>query len=470
MNTTFLSEYSFENDSWKIYTLNKDDALKYFNTSNKINISEKELNLTNTDIHINCAYLNFSNKIMYSMIQNESISFLNIYDNNFYDVYNIYFNYKDAPIILYYCNRSDPFVVIQLSSYMDFQYIYYTNKKEIIIISGSTNAMNYYYFPELNNCLKHVNNINNTPLPISIDNKFKKYLFFGFNMNTGHYLWNEVSGLYYFLQNKIYHNKIHGIIIGPYDFFNIEEYLKKNFNFNVLKFNDLFNKCVHNCNINLNNIFPVFLNNFYIDKNIKHMIDGTNITENDINTDIIEISIDIRTNRRYLINQEIFYTKLIQNLLDDYKEKRLNINFLGCFQTNCYIIDNNTDEEFIKQNKMVSNIVENFNKNKTIKFNNLIGQHFVHIRNQTVKSKLFIASSGTSVSNLMNWIYNIKVIGFGPKEAYNWKEIQYNILKNYDVVMCPIEYITTNNGLQDPFDINFDLYYHFFKNELCKLL
>jgi hypothetical protein len=74
------------------------------------------------------------------------------------------------------------------------------------------------------------------------------------------------------------------------------------------------------------------------------------------------------------------------------------------------------------------------------------------------------------MSNLINWSYNVKTIVFGPIEAYDWTFQQYDVLKNYNAIICPKEYILTNNGLQEPFDINFDLYYDFFKNELNNLL
>lgn len=70
----------------------------------------------------------------------------------------------------------------------------------------------------------------------------------------------------------------------------------------------------------------------------------------------------------------------------------------------------------------------------------------------------------------MNWIYSSKCICFCPKEAYQWTDIQYNVLKNFNVIMCPIEYITVSNGLQNPFDVDFKLYYIFFKNKLDELL
>jgi hypothetical protein len=468
MNKIFVQDFNTNDFNCKIYRIDKEESLKYFNTSNKNNVTNKELNLPETEIE-HCNYINLSNKIIYSIMKDECIEFLNIYDNKFYEVYNTFFNIADAPIILYYCNKNDPFIVAQTSGYMDFHYVYYVNKKEIIEISP-VKVGPEYFLTEMVKTINYANSIINPNLHV---NNFKKYLFFGFTMNVGHHLWNEVSALYYFLENKDYYDKIHGIIIGPSDPFNIECILRTKYtNFNIIKFTDIFGSCCRDHYKNLNDIFPVFLNNFFIDKNIKNLLGDNNIISNDIINDnnILEISIDIRTFSRHLINQDTFYTNLIKKMLNDYKNYIIKINFLGYFQTNTNIININTNEECIAQNKIVCSIIQNFNEYKNIIFNNFIGDHFSSIKNNTIKSKLFLATCGTCSSNLLNWIYNVKTLTIGPVEAYDWIVIQYDVLKNYDATCSPKEYTLTNNGLQEPFNIDFDLYYEFFKNKLNELL
>jgi hypothetical protein len=489
MNKKFVSDYYFKDDIWKIFMIDKDESINYFNMSNKNNIDEKELNLPRvTGISNNCM-----NKMLYSMMNEHCIEFLNVYDNKFYEVYKCIFNYRDCPVILNYCNEKEPFIVVQTSVYMDFMYIFYINKKEVIKITYSPRDQ-LYYFDDILNSIYWVNNNNiNTYVK-----NFKRYIFFGFNFNVGHHLWNEVSGLYYFLENKNYHDKIDGIIIGPYDAFNIESVLKKKYNFNILKFTDIFEVCHHFNFKNLTNIFPIFLNSCYIDKNVKNLLDDVNDNINSTTNDddninsttndddninsttndhdnILEISIDIRTYRRQLINQDIFYTKLIKKIIDDYNKYIIKINFIGVFQTNCNSIeiiipDCNTKKEYIEQKKIVENIIQNFNENKNIIFKNLIGEHFFNIKNETINSKLFIGVFGTCSSNLLAWIYDVKQIIFGPREAYMWKHISHDTLQKYNIIMSPKEYILTDNGIQEPFDIDFDLFYSFFVKELNNIL
>jgi len=478
MNKTFIGDYTYLNDTWKVFQLDEADALEYYNISNKNNIKEIELNLPNSQLPVT-QYITSTNKLLYSMMDDNKIEFLNVVDYKFYNVYNVLFNYLDNAIILYYCNENDPFIVVPVPEVMEINFIFYLNKKEIILLDPYAKDKSYRYFNDIINTITWGYNNQNLISPV---NYYKKYLFFGFNMNVGHYLWNEVSGLYYFLENKNYHDKIDGIIIGPYDAFNIECFLKEKYNFNILKFSDLFGECRHWHFKNLTNIFPIFLNSFYIDKNVKNIINQTyniitkdNINSEIINNNILEITIEIRTHRRFLINQDIFYVELIKKLLEDYKQYIIKINITGFFQTNSItlengIIDFDKNKGFTDQNEIANKIIQNFNGYGNIIFKNLIGNSFYNILEDVIRSKIFIGVIGTSSINLLNMIYNVKLIYFGPKEAYCFQHNQIDVLNNYDGIYCPIEITTTNNGRQEPFEINFDLYYDFFKNELNKLL
>jgi len=63
MNKIFLEDFTFQNINWKIYTINKNESLNFFNKCNKNNIDKKETNLIDTEIN-NCNYMNLSNKII----------------------------------------------------------------------------------------------------------------------------------------------------------------------------------------------------------------------------------------------------------------------------------------------------------------------------------------------------------------------------------------------------------------------
>jgi hypothetical protein len=110
------------------------------------------------------------------------------------------------------------------------------------------------------------------------------------------------------------------------------------------------------------------------------------------------------------------------------------------------------------------------NKNEKLEIINLIGNSFENIKDIVQNVVIMIATMGTSIPNLLNWIYNKKCIVFGPKECYEWSCIQYGVLQNYNCIYAPVEYVTISNGKQEMFDINVNLFTDFFVAELNKLL
>ncbi len=444
------------NIQFKCFKISSEDSVDYFNNNN-IHKKWKKHNDLN-DCIPNCEYINLSNSITYDNIVKTTPQYISILDNKLYDVYNTSFSYTDAPIVMFWCNIDDPFCVIQLSSYMDFFYIIYINKKLIIEINYSTAGHEYYLLNILNILFFNNNTIS------SNNGLIKKYIFVGFNLNVGHYLWNELSGLSFFLEDSTYHDLIDGIVIGPNDHFNIKDYLTKTYNFNLLSFQDIYGKVYYNCYKELNCI-PLFINSFYINNNVKKMFTIEQRRSN--NTNVIELCFDLRTFRRCLINQDLFYKFIIEHLLNDpdFTNYTFIINIYGVFSTQ---IDEN-HKEIIDQNNLFNNI-SNYSTNNRITFNNLIGKPVNELIATFIHNKISLTTIGTSISNICNWIYNVKCITFGPKESYVWKNIHHTILKKYNFIYLPIEYITESNGLQNNFNIDYIKTYNFFKSELLKEL
>jgi hypothetical protein len=344
---------------------------------------------------------------------------------------------------------------------MDFFYIGYIKEKKLIEISHST-AGHEYYLSSLLHAIKSPFKINNN---LNIYNR--KYLYICFNSNVGHHLWNEISGLYYYLLNPEIHNKIEGIMIGPYDFFNLKKILNEKYNFKIEIYQNYHDYNINNLNYSVD-IFPCFLNNYYIDKTyIKNIF---NINNNEKDKSTIEITIDIRTNRRILINQHIFYKNLINELINDFKDYNIKINFCGRFENNYLKIKKNNDPEYIEQINIVYYIIKNINKNDKIIIKNLIGFDIIDIFNEIFNSNICIFTAGTCSSNLLNWSFGKKVITIGPSEIFDWEYMQYDVLQNYELSFIPKDYIIESNGLQGTFNIDFNKSYQFIKNEIIKTL
>ena len=468
-----INELYYENIIYNIYNISKTDSFDYFNSYMHENI------IKFNNEQDNCKYIDLTNNIFYNIISSKTKKFKCIKTNKYYEIFKIILSYKDAPILLFFCNRNDPFCIVQLSNYMDIYFMIYLNDKYIVEISTSTAGHNYYLneIMSLLNIIKKNNILDNFDKNKLINSNFDNInLFYGFNINIGHSLWNELSGLYYFLNNNI--NKINTIIIGPYDHFNIKKYLIDNTNYKIINFNDIFGSINYGCIININ-IFPIFMNHYYLDNNIgKYFFNITNNITNNICRDYIEITFEIRTNRRILKNHDKFIKFIIFKLLDDeiFLNHKFKINFCGRFFTNCnpFCID---DIEYQQQNNLVNDIINDIKNDikmtknyERINFNNFIGYDIFDIFTKIINTHISIAIAGTSISNLMNWIFKINILVIGPLESYRWQDIQFNILKNYNCNFIPKEFIMESNGLQGDFDIDYNLFYPYFKDKLLSFI
>jgi hypothetical protein len=461
----YVGDVDHDNEKWKLFTYNDNDCKAFYkNHLNNININ---INNIYADYDINKQYLNFkesmifSNEVIYSQLKKKKWSFIDIRDNKFYDVFDITMSYNETLLIYFWCNKEDPFIMTQFFYSMDFFYIFYPLKKEIVQISRAESGHSMFYSRLLNDIKKYNFNKNN----IEIKNNI---LFFGFLNNINHNIWNEISGLYYFLENKNYHDNIDSIIIGPYDFFNIEIYLKNNFKFKIIKFEDIYGNLNHNIsNIDLN-YYPVFLYSFYIDKNIKYIFDEiSNNHLNQINNNIkinniIEISLALRTNRRILLNLKDFYIKLIKELFNHFNNYNLKINFVGDF-----ININKESETYKNQNNIINDIINNLGHLNNIILNNFIGYNFYEIKNNIINSHLMFGPIGVSCLTVLSHIYNKKLIYHGPISMYQHHGID-NILGNNDTELIPPEYII--NSVGDSYEINIDLTIEYIKQKLEQII
>ena len=81
--------------------------------------------------------------------------------------------------------------------------------------------------------------------------------------------------------------------------------------------------------------------------------------------------------------------------------------------------------------------------NINITYENLIGESIFLIIKKIINIKFSILTGGTSISNLLNWIYKKNVIGLCNKHFYTLvNDIQYDCLKNYNLAIPPIDFIT----------------------------
>jgi hypothetical protein len=422
-------------NGWKLYKSNIENSRLFFNSykpNDELIESQNYVNTINDNSTFNAASAILkTNEIIYNNIKNSDKKW-NFYDflrKKSFDVYNILF--IDESIVIFIINKENPTFVVQNFFYMEIYYIGYINDKLLIQINHSETRAELQ-LPVIEKYLLFITELSND------DNNllYKQFIFFGFIGNVGHHLWNELSGLNIFLQQKSdIHEKIDGICIGKYDFFNMETFLKKNYNFKITKYENAYA-----CPLR---IFPIFLNSFILDKNIPELFNKIiefDYIQKDLNA--LEIALDIRTCSRKLLNIFPLYVNIINAIYNRYNYKyKIKIYFLGRFSTHVNNINKNTDVEFIEQNTLVSNIIQQVN-NDNIIFENLIGEYFSLSFKKVMNIDLNICIEGTSISNLMNWIYKKKTIGLSHTYYYKLvQDIQYNCLKNFNMILPPINYI-----------------------------
>jgi hypothetical protein len=471
LNQFYDSYFENEHSNELFIDCNKyNNIQKYELINNIISSNQISYNFIKLNVYVLKNYITQKTKLSQNSLEFGTNEMLNIYKTQFI--------YSDIPFYIYWCNEENPFCLIQNGVYSNFDYIVYYNENKIYKINFGSNGYEY----KLNDIIKYLDPILN-PLTNTV-NINDKYVYFGFLSNIGHHLWNEVSGLYNLLQYKHLYDKITGIIIGPYDFFNIKQFLIENYSASI-KIIDYanYNDFIKN-NINTNNIFnnisisldhlPLCLNTYYINKNIKKFFYFNQINQiNNTNTTntLLNIVIDIRTSNRVLLNYTKFIVDLITNIYNDYSDRKITIFFTGRFLTNISNINLETDNEYIEQIKIVNEVVEQLKIIPNFNYINLIGKNIFDIFPLIIDCHLCITTFGTSVSNLLNWIYDNKILSFAPKKCYEWLDMAYCILKKFSCITVPIEYINSDiNCVHDNFLVEFDKYYEFFKKVINSII
>ena len=447
--------------NWKLFKLDDLLSKKYFETYTK----NKELSflyLKNITDHPNVLNNIYANEIIYGNLNKKKWTFIDLKDFKHYPVFNIIA--IRGVIIVYFFNINDPCFLIQNYFYMDFFYFGRIKIKSLVEISPSMSG-NRCHLPIIENNLNIINNIGLNAKKTTVFNKTT--LFFGFVGNPGHHLWNEVSGLFYFLRKKNNIKLIDSIAIGKFDYFNIKKYLTDNYNIDIIDYN------VSNSPVFLN-MYPVFLNSLFIDEvTTKPLKSIMNIDTNyDIlnNSKKIQIVLDIRTNSRIIVNIIELYKFIIKTIYEKIHSRyTLNIVFTGRFLSNLNNIDVDNDKEIKDQNAIADEIIKTCS-NMTIEFDNLIGKYFENIIKHICNADLMIVIFGTSVPNLVNWICNTKTLGFvQPSNFHIYKNVQNIAIKN-DAVIVPPEKCFKSVDKKGNCIIDLSIFYEYFYDIFIKLL
>ena len=343
-------------------------------------------------IFFTCNLLYFGNIRIKCFITNNIIS--SIYSNT------LSIDIGDKYYFIYYLfsEGENSCILIYGGPYHLPMFIYYFEKKIYynLIFSpfGGLYANNNYYENMINTLITSteyeiIKSIINDPNYKDLQNNHKRNncMFFANNFQSGHYLWNEVSGLDILIRTKLINN-IDTILLGDYDICNIHKTINEyNPDCNIISVNHKYKYK------NFNN-FGFISGHFILNKSKELYLKNT--TPININKKFI-IMIIIKADRRCLWDCDKIYIQIINKLVENniLKPNETVILFDGLYNNNVNLCLTNYYNKY-KDNYtyIIDNIIKNIDKNFECK--SLIGFHFNEILNYYNNINFWIGTQSSS--------------------------------------------------------------------------
>jgi hypothetical protein len=314
----------------------------------------------------------------------------------------------DDVIVYVFDNADYPFFVVLGNGSnwgaldVHIHYIYYYNVPKLYNLFYRAEHYLEDKFTICKSILEYYNNnINN----IKTSNNVSYMI--GFQSNIGHTYWNDISG-FNFLREMDILKYIDTFIIGPYDYYNISDYLKNN-NFKIIKTND-----ITKINNVLNNNLLVKYNDWYMSESLKNFVVSIN-PFNDIN-ELNQITyvknnyypiltFNLRAVYRNIHNQEEYFSNIINNLLIIYP--KLYIIFDG------YTVNPNVNLDLYGNEGVRSNL-DKFNISYIAVVDKIISM---------INTKNYISLIGSTINRVFKWLdistYGLMQLGAGSY-LYTW--------------------------------------------------
>ena len=298
--------------------------------------------------------------------------------------------------------------------------------------------------------------------------------------NVGHNIFNDYSGLYLLEQSNIL-KKTQIIRIGPHNSMCFKEYFLNKYPENkVLLYHDtnLFNN-THGRGIvyKYNHHFVSNNMRLYLYKNIKNnnLIPTNNYTIKlldilDKNT--YKLLIVLRCGSRNMINQENQIIKFIEKFKKDYPT---SIIILGGFIVNneknvkVGYFNQSYQEIYNEYNKTANKIIDNCNYSDIYNINNCNFKESLMI---SYKCNMAIYQHGSG-STIAAWLCNIHGISLGFHDMKRYISIDKYINQDNKIVYLTDNKIIKYNVIKDhiyTFELNINLFYDYFNNNIIKKL
>ena len=394
------------------------------------------------------------------MINNKSISIINPSTKEIINT-DIYFLITEDTRIYfpniyayYYFNKYNIILCLNLgtglcpmNTYVEYIYdinndIIYNNLKTIFDI----NKFKDYFLYKI---LININKINKFKLYELNTNIEKKITtIYGYNINIGHLIFNDYSGLYILDKSDMVKN-IDEIILGDFDPFNIDIYFKnKNKNINIIyesnlkKYNNYIGKgCIFKYNHHFisNNVVIFFKKNL-----IEYNIDDNNLI--DIKKHYPIVNIVLRCGNRMMKNQDIIISNFINEFIIKYPNSYFYFDgFIRNKNNKTKLSFNNYNYDTMRDNyiTVVNSIIDKIN---TKNYKSLINLYPSEIIKYLEVSNVALYNCGSGCI-LSGWICNIPGIEYGVPHVKIYEKMDKCVKEN----MCKIEY---NDDVKYNFHIN----------------
>lgn len=370
-----------------------------------------------------------SNIFAKNILQNNS-TFIDIYDNKVCNLFNVKYIYNTLPItIFYYFNKIKPFIIIQSYTYLQICFYYDISSKSLIVINnGSDPGLdNFLNSPNL---LDELNNVNQL---INIKQLNKKYLLYGLIETNYAHQDIELNGLSYAIDNNLL-EQLDALVINESldDIYKVDTYLKSEYpNLKIITY-DEFKTNEYGIAVHFGSYTNMDTSKDIITKVVGYNNEENNVSKYinkqlELNNKLIEITFDIRVNRRIIYNLKDLYKYIINALIQDFPEYVIKINFTG----NISLKNNYGDR--CRQNEIANDIINSFNyeNNSNIFFVNTIGTPFCNLLNNIIKSDLFIGVGGASGLILINWFFKkpMYMLTYSKEGLFNDFQYVHNSLQ-----------------------------------------
>lgn len=237
-------------------------------------------------------------------------------------------------------------------------------------------------------------------------------LFFGFTNNFGHYLWNELSGLYDLIASGLL-KRVSGVVVGPYDFCDVGQILSEQYGMIILPVpKDLSISSSPEAKGIFFRFNDIVVTDDYC-RYLREEIFGSTMVAEELEKKRLNVCVKIRCHNRVCLNQGEVLRELIRYLLDRHGERRWIHLFIDGFSS--YSTMTLFEKEMISAEKeYLDQLVNDFDTQwrDRVEVVDMIGMSVQEKAEIATVLDLYLSPVGSG-GELYTWVYKVPAIYYG---------------------------------------------------------